>query len=71
MSSRYPRPLDARSQITRKVPAITAHFWAVKILTTAMGEALSHYLVHTIDPYIAVGIGGFAKRLRWALPSET
>jgi uncharacterized membrane-anchored protein len=46
------------SQIARKVPAITAHFWAVKILTTAMGEALSDYLVHTIDPYIAVGIGG-------------
>jgi uncharacterized membrane-anchored protein len=43
---------------TRKMPAITAHFWAVKILTTAMGEALSDYLVHTIDPYIAVAIGG-------------
>ena len=51
--------MNARSQITRKVPAFTAHFWAVKILTTAMGEALSDYLVHTIDPYIAVGIGGF------------
>jgi uncharacterized membrane-anchored protein len=46
------------SPIARKVPAITAHFWAVKILTTAMGEALSDYLVHTIDPYFAVGIGG-------------
>jgi uncharacterized membrane-anchored protein len=43
----------------RKVPAITFHFWAVKILTTAMGEALSDYLVHTIDPYLAVGIGAF------------
>jgi uncharacterized membrane-anchored protein len=40
------------------VPAITPHFWAVKILTTAMGEATSDYLVHTIDPYLAVGIGG-------------
>lgn len=38
------------SQIARKVPATPAHFWAVKILTTAMGEALSDYLVHTIDP---------------------
>ena len=46
-----------RSPAVRKVPAITAHFWAVKILTTAMGEALSDYLVHTIDPYIAVAIG--------------
>lgn len=42
----------------RKVPAITFHFWAVKILTTAMGEAASDYLVHTIDPYAAVAIGG-------------
>jgi uncharacterized membrane-anchored protein len=54
----YPRPVNGRSQIGRKVPAITAHFWAVKILTTAMGEALSDYLVHTIDPYVAVAIGG-------------
>src|SRR5260370_9660226 len=45
-------------QMIRKVPAITAHFWAVKILTTAMGEALSDHLVHTIDPYVAVAIGG-------------
>ena len=42
----------------RKVPAITFHFWSVKILTTAMGEAASDYLVHTIDPYAAVAIGG-------------
>jgi uncharacterized membrane-anchored protein len=42
----------------RRVPAITVHFWAVKILTTAMGEALSDYLVHTINPYAAVGLGG-------------
>jgi len=41
------------------VPAITFHFWAVKILTTAMGEAASDYLVHTINPYAAVGIGTF------------
>jgi uncharacterized membrane-anchored protein len=50
--------VNGSSQIARKVPAITAHFWAVKILTTAMGEALSDYLVHTIDPYVAVAIGG-------------
>ena len=40
-----------------KVPAVTAWFWAVKILTTGMGEATSDYLVHTISPVIAVGIG--------------
>ena len=52
----YPRTVAVRG--ARRVPAITFHFWAVKILTTAMGEALSDYLVHTIDPYVAVGIGG-------------
>ena len=29
-----------------KVPRITVYFWVVKILTTAMGEATSDYLVH-------------------------
>jgi hypothetical protein len=36
--------VDRSPQIIRKVPTITAHFWAVKILTTAMGEAFSDYL---------------------------
>ncbi len=41
----------------RKVPAVTFHFWAVKILSTGMGEATSDYLVHTINPYAAVALG--------------
>ena len=41
-----------------KVPQITVYFWIVKILTTAMGEATSDYLVHRFNPYLAV-IGGF------------
>jgi uncharacterized membrane-anchored protein len=51
----------------RKVPAVTFHFWAVKILSTAMGEATSDYLVHTISPYEAVGIGliAFVIALAW------
>ena len=49
-----PRPV---TRMTAKVPAVTAWFWAVKILTTGMGEATSDYLVHTINPVIAVGIG--------------
>jgi len=51
----------------RRVPAITAHFWVVKILTTAMGEAASDYLVHTINPYAAVAIGGLAITIALAL----
>jgi uncharacterized membrane-anchored protein len=29
-----------------KVAAVTGFFWVIKILTTAMGEAVSDYLVH-------------------------
>lgn len=41
-----------------KVPEATASFWVIKILTTAMGEAASDYLVFHIDPYVAVVLGG-------------
>ncbi len=41
----------------KKVPDLSAHFWIIKILSTAMGEALSDFLVHTINPVIAVLIG--------------
>jgi len=42
----------------RKVPAITAIFWIIKLLTTGMGETTSDYLVHQINPLIAVAFGG-------------
>lgn len=42
----------------RKVPEITIYFWIVKLLTTAMGESTSDYLVYHINPYIAVALGG-------------
>jgi uncharacterized membrane-anchored protein len=41
-----------------RVPRITAFFWLIKLLSTAMGEATSDYLVHRFNPYLAV-IGGF------------
>jgi uncharacterized membrane-anchored protein len=40
-----------------KVPQVTLYFWIIKILTTATGEAVSDYLVHRLNPYLAVGIG--------------
>ena len=43
-----------------KVPEITAFFWIVKALTTAMGESTSDFLVHSLVPEIAVVIGGIA-----------
>ncbi len=42
-----------------RVPEVTVYFWVAKLLTTAFGEAASDYLVHTINPYLAV-IGAFA-----------
>lgn len=41
-----------------KVPRVRGSFWVAKVLTTAMGEAISDYLVHRFNPYLAV-IGGF------------
>ncbi len=42
----------------RKVPEIILLFWVVKILSTAMGEATSDFLVFKINPYVAVTAGG-------------
>ncbi|HWY79169.1 MAG TPA: hypothetical protein VNW29_02320 [Candidatus Sulfotelmatobacter sp.] len=46
----------------RKVPEIILFFWVIKLLTTAMGESTSDFMVHHFDPIIAVIIGfiGFA-----------
>lgn len=41
----------------RKVPEVTAYFWFIKLLTTAMGEVFSDFLVHHINPVIAVALG--------------
>jgi uncharacterized membrane-anchored protein len=48
------------------VPEITAYFWIIKGLSTAMGEATSDYLVHSsLHPVPAVGLGfvGFVVAL--------
>ena len=42
-----------------RVPEITAFFWVIKALTTAMGEATSDFLVHRFDPVPAVLLGLF------------
>jgi uncharacterized membrane-anchored protein len=48
-----------------RVPEITAFFWVIKGLSTALGEATSDYLVHAMAPVLAVMLGfvGFL----WAL----
>jgi uncharacterized membrane-anchored protein len=44
--------------LLKKVPEVTVYFWIIKLLTTAMGEATSDYLVHQFDPVVAVAVGG-------------
>ena len=48
-----------------RVPELTAFFWLIKALSTGLGESTSDYLVHAIDPVIAVVIGfvGFVAAL--------
>jgi uncharacterized membrane-anchored protein len=48
-----------------RVPQITVYFWVIKGLSTALGESTSDYLVHTIDPVVAVlmGFTGFVIAL--------
>jgi uncharacterized membrane-anchored protein len=53
-------PAPADSHRLSKVPEITAYFWVVKALTTAMGESTSDFLVHSIVPEVAVVLGGIA-----------
>jgi len=40
-----------------KVPELTVLFWVIKLLSTAMGESTSDYLVFNVDPYVAVVAG--------------
>lgn len=61
--------LPARSRLTAqgavRVPQITAAFWLIKLLSTAMGESSSDYLVHAMAPELAVllGFAGFVAAL--------
>jgi uncharacterized membrane-anchored protein len=48
-----------------RVPEITALFWVIKGLSTAMGESTSDFLVHAMSPVAAVLLGfvGFVVAL--------
>jgi uncharacterized membrane-anchored protein len=58
LPDRATQPMHPVMQAMRKVPEVTVFFWIVKLLTTAMGEATSDYMVHQFAPIIAVAIGG-------------
>ncbi len=46
-----------RRRVAKVPEKITVYFWMIKLLTTAMGEALSDFLVHHMNPYLAVVMG--------------
>ena len=56
-----------------KVPAVKPYFWVVKLLTTAMGEAVSDYLVNDVNKYLAVVVGFvlFALAITWQFRTPT
>jgi hypothetical protein len=50
-------PLDRATQ--SKVPETTARSWITRLLTAAMGESTSDYLVRRIDPVEEVLAGAY------------
>jgi uncharacterized membrane-anchored protein len=49
--------MDLSRRTLMKVPEVALLFWVTKLLTTAMGESTSDYLVKAYNPIIAVAIG--------------
>ncbi len=49
--------MDLTRRTFVKVPEIAALFWVTKLLTTAMGESTSDYLVNAVSPVLAVAVG--------------
>jgi uncharacterized membrane-anchored protein len=60
VSTHWPEPLAV------KVPQIALLFWVIKVLTTAMGEAASDYLV-SVNLALAgvIGAAGFGAAMSW------
>lgn len=45
------------TKLLRKVPQVALLFWVIKLLTTAMGESTSDFLVFHFNPYASVILG--------------
>lgn len=58
-------------QSLTKVPKVTGYFWAIKILTTGMGEATSDYLAHRFNPILAGVLGLVALSVALVLQFRT
>jgi uncharacterized membrane-anchored protein len=75
MAGWHDRQIDAgrRGTTVPKVPAVNVYFWGVKVLTTAMGEAVSDFAVKQFNPYLAVfaGFVVFVIAITWQLRTPT
>lgn len=67
MAGRHRRQAKRAYAGATKVPAVKPYFWLVKLLTTAMGEAVSDFSVRQLNPYLAVvaGFAVFAIAIAW------
>ena len=61
------QPLRGALYAARKVPEVTIFFWIIKLLSTALGESTSDYLVFHTDPYLTVALGGVGLVVALAL----
>jgi uncharacterized membrane-anchored protein len=66
-NSKFSHSLNTGEKALAKVPEITALFWIIKLLTTAMGEATSDFLALHFGPISAVIIGAIALGIALAL----
>jgi uncharacterized membrane-anchored protein len=64
---RLDQPLAPARHALSKVPEVTVYFWIIKVLTTGMGETTSDFLAKSLNPVIAVGIGGLGLMVALAL----
>ncbi|MCQ4043157.1 hypothetical protein ACFOSC_23115 [Streptantibioticus rubrisoli] len=64
---RLDQPLAPARHALSKVPEVTVYFWVIKVLTTGMGETTSDFLTKSLNPVIAVGIGGLGLVVALAL----
>jgi uncharacterized membrane-anchored protein len=54
---RNQRPVPRVSGVASKVPSVKPYFWIIKLLTTAMGEAISDFVVLDVNKYLGVLLG--------------
>jgi uncharacterized membrane-anchored protein len=48
-------------------PGYHGLFWIIKLLTTALGEATTDFLVHRFNPYLIVPLGGIGLVIALAM----